>query len=450
MQPYKAMEKEYIKQIRRLIIIALCGSLFCCAQPINWTGIAKLNSINIAPAKVSVQHQKINLTAHLNVIVANQLNDYSDKLLKTKITESLSNSLAQTGIFSKIDTENSSMADLTISVKYSFSHSAYGDLEFFPFAAATLFIITPSHVVTNCIAEMHINSPYPNLSCTKSFNESGTGWTMTGITGQGDAAAWAIEDTLSKLNNVMTEFISSKYSAFEEFANAKGKSNVPVPSSGNSEARLNNSPKPKGYGTGFFIGANGLIATCAHVAKDATAIKIKTSDGLFSAKVLKSDPINDIAILKAVNITGNEYLSVASSNNTQLGESVFTIGFPNPTIQGYEPKYTSGEISSLAGVQDDQREFQISIPIQPGNSGSPLVDMHGNVIGIVAASLKADVAFKSSGALPQNVNYAVKSAYLLALLGGIPEFQPIPQKHNTNSEEAKKRAEKASFMIVVY
>jgi S1-C subfamily serine protease len=78
-------------------------------------------------------------------------------------------------------------------------------------------------------------------------------------------------------------------------------------------------------------------------------------------------------------------------------------------LQGFAPKFARGEIASLSGAVDDARYFQISVPVQPGNSGGALVDEHGNVVGIVSAKLDASAVLAASGALPENVNYAVKS-----------------------------------------
>jgi S1-C subfamily serine protease len=107
---------------------------------------------------------------------------------------------------------------------------------------------------------------------------------------------------------------------------------------------------------------------------------------------------------------------VKPSSGIKLGRSVFTIGFPNIGFQGYSPKMTKGEINSLSGLQDDPRHWQISVPVQPGNSGGPLFDEAGNVVGVVLSKLDAIKVAKFTGDLPQNVNYAVKSIYALPLL----------------------------------
>lgn len=101
---------------------------------------------------------------------------------------------------------------------------------------------------------------------------------------------------------------------------------------------------------------------------------------------------------------------------------------------------------------DDLRLYQISVPVQPGNSGGPLLDEEGNIIGVVVAMLDAQTAFEVSGSLPQNVNYALKSIYALALLDTLPEvIQSLPTPQTQKSFEAVAyRAQKSIAMIVVY
>lgn len=169
------------------------------------------------------------------------------------------------------------------------------------------------------------------------------------------------------------------------------------------------------YGTGFFISTDGYLLTNFHVVKNSEIIMVSLKGVEHVASLIKFDASNDIAILKV----NGEYtaLSIGDANKISLGESVFTIGFPNIDIQGSSPKLTQGVISSLNGYKDDPRLFQISVPINPGNSGGPLMTQSGKVIGITTASLSDLKMLVSSGTIPQNVNYAIKINYAKPLIG---------------------------------
>jgi S1-C subfamily serine protease len=111
---------------------------------------------------------------------------------------------------------------------------------------------------------------------------------------------------------------------------------------------------------------------------------------------------------------------VVDSTSVKLGDTVATLGFPNLELQGSTPKYTRGEINSLAGFRDDSHHFQISAQVQPGNSGGPLLDRSGAVIGVVQSTLADPRQFLTTGVVPQNVNYALKGEYLLRFLRSVP------------------------------
>jgi len=214
---------------------------------------------------------------------------------------------------------------------------------------------------------------------------------------------------------------------------------------------------PKGNGTGFFV-APGYLLTSHHVVKDADAIKIVTGESLRRAKIVKADPANDLALLKLLPPDGARFavpsLPVLASRNVQLGDAVVTLGFPNIDMQGVEPKLTRGEINSLAGLHDDPRYFQMSVAVQPGNSGGPLVDLCGNVVGMVAARLSDRAALKTSGMLPQNVNYALKSSFILAFLDTVAEVTgKLPEPHREKERkfaDVVKEVQQATVMVLVY
>ena len=208
---------------------------------------------------------------------------------------------------------------------------------------------------------------------------------------------------------------------------------------------------PTASGTGFFITDDGYLISNYHVIKGAAKVRLQTGAGLVEATVVKVDASNDLALLKAVGRFAP--LPIAASRGAKLGSTVATVGFPSIGLQGFSPKLAKGEIASLSGAGDDPRYFQISVPVQPGNSGGALVDAHGNVVGIVAAKLSAQAALDATGQLPENVNYAVKSSLLLSFLESVPEVASKLKEPNTKDaafEDVVKSAQDAAVLVLVY
>lgn len=171
----------------------------------------------------------------------------------------------------------------------------------------------------------------------------------------------------------------------------------------------------KASGTGFFVSTDGYLITNHHVIADATRIDVYASNGnIYRAKVINSDSSNDVALLKVEAQTTP--FSIVQTGALQKGAQVFTLGYPLPSIEGNEVKATFGRINALSGAQGDIRFIQIDVPIQPGNSGGPLIDDNGAVVGITSASVNQQYVVQTAGTVAQNVNYAVKSEYFLPLL----------------------------------
>jgi S1-C subfamily serine protease len=206
----------------------------------------------------------------------------------------------------------------------------------------------------------------------------------------------------------------------------------------------------KESGSGAFISSEGLVLTAAHVIQGASRIEVVTASGTLQARVVKIDTTNDIAVLKC---SGGNFtpLPIASSKEAREGATVFTIGFPNIQLQGFDPKLTKGEISSETGFQDDPRQWQISVPTQPGNSGGPLCDENGNLIGIMEATLDPLTMAKVAGEIPQNVNYAVKSSYILPLLDDAQNLPPpLVPSSGAKFEDVVGKVQKSVVLILVY
>lgn len=177
-----------------------------------------------------------------------------------------------------------------------------------------------------------------------------------------------------------------------------------------------------GNGSGFFLNPDGYIATNYHVVNGATALQANfTRNGKtesYPASVVVTDPQNDLAIIKIDDkaFSGGGTLPYGLLTRAKdTGSEVFAMGFPIADIMGSEVKFTDGKISSKSGIGGDVTVYQITVPIQHGNSGGPLFDMSGNVVGITSSMLNRDY-FKS-----ENVNYAIKASYLKSLMDACPE-----------------------------
>lgn len=224
----------------------------------------------------------------------------------------------------------------------------------------------------------------------------------------------------------------------------------PDQSSGLQSPILETEPQVIGSGTGTVITTDGYILTCSHVINGADTIEVNVAGKTYQAKIIHDDKYNDLALLK---ISGSfQALAFSSSRSAKIGQDMFTLGYPRPSLQGTGIKLTKGSISSLTGIMDDLRMYQISIPIQPGNSGGPLLDMDGNITGVVVAMLDAETAFSTSGSLPQNVNYAIKSTYAKILIDTLPEVSAgllLPSKERS-FDEVVDMAQKSIVMILTY
>jgi S1-C subfamily serine protease len=172
----------------------------------------------------------------------------------------------------------------------------------------------------------------------------------------------------------------------------------------------------RNIGTGFAVSPTGLILTAYHVAEGASNIKVHLlGRGVFEARIERSSPSTDLLLLR-IDAQVSTYLTPISTHSLSVGERVFTIGYPAINLLGEEPKFTEGSIAALSGPGGDAMFMQISVPVQPGNSGGPLVTERGELAGVVIASADVVKFLTSTGSLPQNVSWAIKADYVRALL----------------------------------
>ena len=174
-------------------------------------------------------------------------------------------------------------------------------------------------------------------------------------------------------------------------------------------------------GTGFLITEDGYLITNKHVVADAKKLYVVLNGQTYRAKVLESSEKKDLALLK-IQSSSNPYLKVRFAP-PRKGSAVTAMGYPNIGVMGNELKATFGHINAMSGPKGDPLYMQFSAEIQPGNSGGPVLDDAGRVVGIVSATLSQGIALSTTGTLAQGVNYAIKVEYAVRLLSKTPKFK---------------------------
>lgn len=172
--------------------------------------------------------------------------------------------------------------------------------------------------------------------------------------------------------------------------------------------------------------SGNIVATNYHVIEDAQRITVTlTVNGMpeeYNARVLSTDKTNDLALIA---IKDEKYKPLQAApysiarNASEVGTSIFTLGFPATGILGEEMKITDGLISANSGFKGNITHYQISAAIQPGNSGGALFDKNGNLVGITNAGIRDESI--------ENVNYAIKTNYLINLIDSAPIDIEIPK-----------------------
>ena len=206
-------------------------------------------------------------------------------------------------------------------------------------------------------------------------------------------------------------------------------------------------PKKAGSsGSGFFVSKAGHILTNAHVVKECTTITARPDGGTPGpAQVLARDAINDLAVLK---LAGPVERTLPIRASVRLGEGIAAFGFPHTDLLATTGNFTLGNVTALAGLRDDSRYLQVSAPVQSGNSGGPLVDASGNVVGVVTAKLDAIKLAESQGDLSQNVNFAVKASLAASFLDANQiAFDVGLPGEKLDPADLAERAKKASVFI---
>jgi S1-C subfamily serine protease len=259
-------------------------------------------------------------------------------------------------------------------------------------------------------------------------------WSATGEFGQGGIFINQTKSTSEAMTAMVFEFAKS-------FPPGTGTDDlIPVEQSAGAATIVSAS------GTGFFISPDGLLLTAHHLVENAKSIEVVLPNGNHcAAKVLHAQPGIDLAVLQA-ECKQAECLPLPMAMDCKIGEQVFTIGFPATVVLGQDAKFSEGTISSLTGIKGDASVLQVSVPVQPGNSGGPLVNHKGEAIGVVVSSAAPGPFLRATGALPQSVNFAVRSDLCRPLLAG----QSLPRRLDSKSRDGDiDRAKAATVQILI-
>lgn len=203
--------------------------------------------------------------------------------------------------------------------------------------------------------------------------------------------------------------------------------------------------KPQFAATGFLVSAQGYVITSHHVINKADSVYIQNEKyGSLKAVVVHSDPINDVSVLKIVTPVKIQPLPYMLADvEADLAEDVYTLGFPREEVV-----FGEGSISSLTGYRANPNAYQVSVPVNPGNSGGPLLNDHGDLIGMISG-----VQTQAAGA-----TFAIKSAVLKQIvMDSVLDSLSNPVKlsrqnsiKNSNRVQQVKKLRESVFLISVY
>ena len=207
---------------------------------------------------------------------------------------------------------------------------------------------------------------------------------------------------------------------------------------------------PISSGSGFFVNKNGYLVSNYHVVEMCQYVLAVRDGDLLNVKVVASDITNDLIVGKVEELSNNNFLAL-SSDGAFLGDNVIAAGFPLAGTLSDNLKVTRGIVSSMSGLNNNYSEYQIDAAVQSGNSGGPLIDASGNVVGVVVSQLNKYAILQEREIIPENVNFAVKSQNVGVFLSANNiDFISKDSKKVIQNRVVAKSAEDSTVMLLCY
>jgi S1-C subfamily serine protease len=324
------------------------------------------------------------------------------------------------------------------SFRYSKGETVAIDLVFDGQSAARIF--------ANAVSPILISAPLsPNVARTLQRSSL-----MAATTAQG-----TYQFNLTSIGPLMPVIASCVAKVKAEGINSAGdfslakpvaaKSESPAAEKGAKPARSGGGGKT---GTGFVISPNGQIVTNNHVISGCGEIRGNlTGDAPATLRVVSADESNDLALLQGPAGSFKEFARIRD-RSIRSGDSVVAIGFPYHGLLTSDFTVTTGIVSSLSGVLNDSRFLQISAAVQPGNSGGPLLDTSGQIVGVVSGKLDALKFARATGNIPENINFAIKTGALRDFLdNSVVPYQTADSKADLKTPEIAGNARAYTLLI---
>ena len=262
--------------------------------------------------------------------------------------------------------------------------------------------------------------------------------TIDGLFGKGTDRA------LKKFNNQFLR--NSNLEKKENISNLfKRIQNFNQNSSGSETFSIKEQTYKVSSGTGFYVSSEGHIITNYHVVEGCKGMKVHVGGKVLDALKIADDKKNDLALLKST-YSPNFFFALSDESAYPLQEIV-VVGYPFGERLSSTPKFTQGIVSSIAGLGNNYSQIQIDAALQPGNSGGPIIDKNGNLVGVAVAKLSLKKILKDYGVIPENTNFGIKASALRNFMDGNRiEIKPPNTLSLSRKELSKKAMDGTTFL----